>query len=37
MAPRGARRAESNGEWVLTKIIPGIIDIHYEKKSTKLV
>ena len=26
MAPRGARRAESNGEWVLTKIIPGIID-----------
>ena len=24
MAPRGARRAESNGEWVLTKIIPGI-------------
>ena len=26
MAPRGAKRAESNGEWVLTKIIPGIID-----------
>ena len=24
MAPRAARRAESNGEWVLTKIIPGI-------------
>ena len=26
MAPRGARRAESNGEWVLTNINPGIID-----------
>ena len=26
MAPRGARRAESNGEWALTKIIPGTID-----------